>query len=91
MSFTKRLVDWTTASGHIKHTTPGDARGDSGSRYSPLVLIDTDPGSCYTNGLDLPLSSTTIYICTEQQLTAIYDAGQRDAATHLYTESELAK
>ena len=77
MSFTKRLVDWTTASGHIKHTTPGDERGDS--RHSPLILIDTDLGSCYTNGLDLPLSSTTVYICTEHQLTAIYDAGRRDA------------
>lgn len=76
MSFTKRLVDWTTASGHIKKVTPGDERDDGNT---PLILIDTDLGSCYTNGLDLPLSPTTVYICTEHQLGAIYDAGQRDA------------
>lgn len=88
MSFTKRLVDWTSASGHIKSVTPSEDRDDGNT---PLILIDTDLGSCYTNGLDLPLSSTTVYICTEHQLTAIYDAGRHDAATHLYTESELAK
>ena len=55
MSFTKRLVDWTTASGHIKHTTPGDGRGDSDSRHSLVGL----PAAAHWTGD--PLKPVTLF------------------------------